>query len=136
MRQRTKTVVLGSWAVMAYFQDEPAAERIQEIFLSAHEKGSLLLMSVINVGEVWYTYARRSTEAVATERVSQLQTAGVRFIEADWGLTLEAARIKSKHAIAYADCFAAALAKQQSASVVTGDPEFKKVEKDIAIMWV
>ena len=136
MPGRTNTVVLDSWAIMAYFQDEPAAEAVQKIFLDAHEKGGRLLMSLINVGEIWYTYSRRSSEAIAAERVSQLKTAGVQFIVADWDLTVEAARIKSKHAIAYADCFAAALAKQQSAPVVTGDPEFKKIDKEIAVIWV
>ncbi len=136
MPQRIKTVVLDSWAIMAYFQDEPAAGRVQKILLDAHENDTRLLMSLINAGEIWYTYARRSSETVADERISQLKTAGVEFIEADWDLTLEAARIKSKRAIAYADCFAAALAKKQAAPVVTGDPEFKKVEKEIAVIWV
>jgi ribonuclease VapC len=38
--------------------------------------------------------------------------------------------------IAYADCFAAALALQQNATLVTGDPEFKHLENQITIHWV
>ena len=136
MSHPVKPVVLDSWAIMAYFQDEAAAEAVQNIFLAAQEQDTPLLMSIINVGEIWYNYARRTTEQVADERVSQLKQAGVQFVEVDWDLTLEASRIKSKHAIAYADCFAAALAKQQGAAVVTGDPEFKKVERQITIIWV
>ena len=38
--------------------------------------------------------------------------------------------------MSYADCFSAALAKQQNAELVTGDPEFKAVEKEIKINWL
>jgi predicted nucleic acid-binding protein len=38
--------------------------------------------------------------------------------------------------MSYADCFAAALSKQKGAELITGDPEFKAVEKDIKIHWL
>ena len=38
--------------------------------------------------------------------------------------------------MAYADCFAAALAKLHNAELVTGDPEFREVERDIRIGWL
>ena len=38
--------------------------------------------------------------------------------------------------MSYADCYAAALAKNKQASLVTGDPEFKQVAKDIKIHWI
>ena len=66
----------------------------------------------------------------------QFQRDGVRFqYPADWQLTREAAGFKAKHKMSYADCFAAALAKQKKAHLVTGDREFKQVEQDIQIIW-
>jgi len=38
--------------------------------------------------------------------------------------------------MSFADCFAAALAKQNKAHLVTGDREFKQVEGEIAISWL
>jgi hypothetical protein len=35
--------------------------------------------------------------------------------------------------MSFADCFAAALAKQKRATLLTGDLEFKQVEKEITI---
>jgi predicted nucleic acid-binding protein len=35
-----------------------------------------------------------------------------------------------------ADAFAVALAKEKKAQLVTGDPEFKAVEKEIRIQWL
>jgi hypothetical protein len=37
---------------------------------------------------------------------------------------------------ACADCFAAALAKIRKVELVTGDPEFKELEKEIKIVWL
>jgi predicted nucleic acid-binding protein len=41
------------------------------------------------------------------------------------GQEKHAARVKAKHKISYADCFAAALAKIRKGEVITGDREFK-----------
>jgi len=51
-------------------------------------------------------------------------------------LTIEAAKLKAKYPVAYADCFAAALALKKNIKLVTGDPEFKKLERDVRIEWI
>lgn len=43
----------------------------------------------------------------------------------------EAACIKAFKKMLYTDCFSTALAKMAKGELVTGDPEFKQVEKDI-----
>ncbi|MBP9665121.1 MAG: PIN domain-containing protein [Pyrinomonadaceae bacterium] len=47
-----------------------------------------------------------------------------------------AAGYKAGGGISYADCFAAALAKQTNATLITGDREFKKLESEITIEWL
>jgi ribonuclease VapC len=133
---KTKAFVLDSWAVIAYLEDEPSAEKIDEIIGGAHESGTPLLITVINAGEVWYTVAREVSTEAADQSFKDIADLGINIIEADWNLTLQAARFKAKSRIAYADCFAAALAKREGAPLVTGDLEFKRVERDIPIIWV
>jgi class 3 adenylate cyclase len=48
----------------------------------------------------------------------------------------EAAKIKAQHSISYADCFVVATAIREKASIITGDPDFKHVEKIVAIDWL
>jgi ribonuclease VapC len=136
MAGHSKAVILDSWAVLAYFQNEPAAEPVQKILLVSQDNGTRLVMTVINAGEVWYNYARRASTEVANERIQQLRMTGIEFIEADWDLTKEAARFKSRYPIAYADCFAAALAKREGGRLVTGDPEFRRLDKEISVTWI
>ena len=49
---------------------------------------------------------------------------------------LSAARIKGKFPISYADAFAVALAQEMSATLITGDPEFKRVQSLVKIIWL
>ena len=60
----------------------------------------------------------------------------IQLVVADKELACEAAKLKGKHQIAYADRFAAALARRVKAPVVTGDPEFKKLTREISIQWI
>jgi predicted nucleic acid-binding protein len=65
-----------------------------------------------------------------------LRQLGIGFTDADWDLTHQAAGFKSKHKMSFADCFAAALAKQKKAHLITGDQEFKQVEPDVMVHWL
>jgi hypothetical protein len=38
--------------------------------------------------------------------------------------------------MAYADCFAVALARLKRAELYTGDPGFRVVEKEIKVVWL
>jgi len=51
-------------------------------------------------------------------------------------LVMRAAYLKAQYPISYADAFAAALAEQEKAILVTGDPDFKRLEKTIKIQWL
>lgn len=93
-------------------------------------------MCVVNLGEVWYHFARLQSELVADEALADIQHLGVEIVTADWALTRQAALYKARGGLSYADCFAAALAKAWNAPLVTGDVEFKRVEKEIKIQWL
>jgi len=128
--------VLDSWALLCYLGQEPGFEKMIELFEKAVESSKPLLMCVINWGEVYYQVARRFGDQKAQEIEQLIQTLPIMVVEADKDLTREAARIKVTKRMAYADCFAAALARLKKGELYTGDPEFKAVEKDIKVMWL
>jgi ribonuclease VapC len=122
---------------MALFEgQEPAAGAMERLLLEAHDAGTPLLMTTVNLGEIWYSSARAKSEAVAEERVSDVRKLGVEVVAADWPLAREAARYKSKGGISYADCFALSLAKSRRGDLVTGDREFKPFAGDVRILWL
>ena len=136
MAKKAKAYVLDSWAVIAYLEDEPSAEQIEELIATAHEEQNPIYMSVVNVGEVWYTLAREVSEEEANTGIKMLSDLRIQFENVDWELTQEAARFKSQNKMSYADAFAAALAKVKKAELVTGDNEFKPLDGEIKILWV
>ncbi|HEY5573066.1 MAG TPA: type II toxin-antitoxin system VapC family toxin [Anaerolineales bacterium] len=128
--------VLDSWAIVAFLEEEPAAERVEEIIISSLDSNKHLLISVINMGEVWYSIARAHSSREADNAVRKVISAGLEMVAADWEMTLQAARIKARYKLAYADCFAAALALSRDAELVTGDPEFRQLKNELNIVWL
>jgi len=136
MTRKAKALVMDTWAIIAYLEDEPSAQQIADLIASAHEEEIPIYMTVVNVGEVWYNIAREISEDDANSSVKELHDLRIQFVDVDWELTLEAARFKSQNKMSYADCYAAALAKAKKADLVTGDKEFKALEDQIKIQWV
>jgi len=136
MSRKPKAYVLDSWAVLAYLEDESSGQKVADMIGDAHENGIPLLMSVVNAGEVWYILAREVSEAEADKAVGGLRQLGVEFIDANWELAHLAGMFKAKHRMSFADCFAAALAREHKAELVTGDKEFQQVQNDIRISWL
>lgn len=136
MARKPKGFVLDSWAVLAYLGDEAASQEAAELIAKAHEVRTPMYMSSVNAGEVWYVVAREISEADADKAIADLIRLGIEFIDADWPLTRTAAAFKANRRMSYADCFAAALARERRCELVTGDNEFKQVESEISIRWL
>lgn len=136
MPRKPQAIVLDTWAVLAYLQEEPSGRKVAEIIALAHEDQTPLLMSVLNAGKVWYIMARKTSDSEADQSISDLRELGIEFVDCDWKLTREAAALKSKHRISYADAHAATLAKLRKAELVTGDKEFAALAGDIKIHWL
>ncbi len=136
MSRKPKALVLDSWSVIAYLEDEPSGQLVADWIASAHDEEIPIYMTVVNAGEVWYIIAREISEEEANGSIKELRELRIQFVYVDWELTQEAARFKSRHKMSYADCYAAALANSRKADLVTGDAEFKAVEDQIKIQWV
>ena len=128
--------VLDSYALMAFFEDESGADLVRELILKAEENKVNLLMSVVNLGEVWYSIARTNSPEVADQYIGEVRGMAIEIVDVDWQLTRQAAAFKVNGNISYGDCFAAALAKNRKAELVTGDKEFKSLDGEIKIYWL
>ncbi|HLX79890.1 MAG TPA: type II toxin-antitoxin system VapC family toxin [Burkholderiales bacterium] len=136
MARKPKALVFDSWAVLAYLGDEASSQEVADLIAGAHENRIPMYMSTINAGEVWYILAREISESDADKAVADLVRLGIELIDANWSLTRIAGGFKARHRMSYADCFAAALAKERKADLLTGDKEFKQIEGDVSIHWL
>lgn len=128
--------ILDSWALLAFFKGEDAADTVEALIHKAAAEKARLLLCVVNWGEIYYGMWRAGGRAAADEVAADLSGMPVELVDADLHLTKQAAIYKATHKMSYADAFAAALAKIKNAELVTGDPEFKQVEKEIKITWL
>lgn len=128
--------VLDSYSLLAYIEGEAGAEQMIEIFRVARDSGRSLFLSVVNWGEVYYITMREAGHERADEVAHLISTLPIQIVPADLDLTRQAAELKSKHRMSYADCLAAALAKSRKAELVTGDRDFRQVEGEVKILWL
>jgi ribonuclease VapC len=131
-----RSVVLDSFALLAYLQDEAGAEPVQRMLRLAENSEATVAMSLVNLGEVLYSVQRTLGLSGRDAALSVIDQLPILVTAPDRAQTLKAAELKAEHPIAYAGCFAAALALAREAHLVTGDAEFRLIERDVAIEWI
>jgi predicted nucleic acid-binding protein len=128
--------VLDSFALIAYFRDEPGAEAIEQLLVSASKRDSSLHMTDVNYAEVKYSIVKKDGAAAWAKAAKVLEGLPIDFHSTTRALADTAADFKARFKLSLADAFAAALAKENKAELVTGDTEFKPLEGEIKIHWM
>ncbi len=131
-----KTRVIDSWAILEWMAGrDPARGVVRELFSEADRGAVTLLMSAINAGEVYYSLQKSRNPALAESwrESSRTLPATIEVPTAEdiWN----AAALKGRFPIAYADAFAGALAQKYKCPLVTGDPELRSVDQ-LEIDWI
>lgn len=129
-------VVLDTWALLAYLDDEPAAQQVRQVLRSARRKQAVVLLSLIAYGECLYVIEREQGFHQAQRAVGIIDQLALRVMPVDRPLVFEAAHVKARYPVSYADAFSVALARRNHGRVMTGDPEFKAVESEIRVHWL
>jgi predicted nucleic acid-binding protein len=130
--------VLDSWALLAFFEDQPAADIVRDLLHQAAAGKHHLLLTAVNWGEIFYSTMRGASEEAAQSIADEISTLPIEIIglSSELNLTKQAAIFKARHHLPYANCFAAALAQLKQGALITGDLSFKPLEKQITIEWL
>jgi ribonuclease VapC len=135
-KSKSNNIILDSFALLAYFGDEKGRNYIETLLKDGLRKKCFLYTTVINLGEVMYIIERERGLPEAQLVLSKIKELPIEIVVVGENLTLGAAHIKANYSIAYADCIAASLTLAKNAIIVTGDPEFKKIEEVVNIYWL
>jgi predicted nucleic acid-binding protein len=128
--------ILDANAAIRYFMPEPSdpgAEKVDRVIEDAKSGRSAIWMSVVNLGEVFYILLRRLRDDEALKYVNILRQAAI-IHTPDVDHAISAARLKHGYKLGYADSFAAALAIEKGATLVSADPVFEKLERKLKWM--
>lgn len=93
-------------------------------------------MTEVDCAEVKAIVLRKDGAASWAEVARNLPILPIEVHPAHRELADLAADLKSRFSLSLAHAFAAVLAKKLKADLVTGDGEFKAVEKEIRIQWL
>ena len=128
--------VLDAFAIVAYLRQEKGGEAVRNLLIRAQNREVTLAFCLVNYGEVLYLAEREGGLKAATEVIRVVEQLPLQVIPVDRELTFAAAHVKACHPISFADAFVVALAQKLDATVVTGDPDFRKVEGRISVEWL
>lgn len=130
-----KRVVLDSSALLTLFHNRSGAEKVEEIIQLAVDGKRELFLCVVNWGEIYYSVWRDKGPGFAQHMLAKIAQLPIALVPADTELTRRAAELKANHKLPYADCFAAALASNRKAPLLTSDSDFAHLEKKLDILW-
>jgi len=128
--------IFDSYALLKLFQKEKGYERIIRLLEDIKKTGAVKCINVINLGEIIYSTKREFGDQKKLEALANIERLHFTVLPASNKLVFQAAEYKAQYSISYADCFVLASAMEQKAAIITGDPEFKKVEHLAEIIWI
>lgn len=121
----TAPKVVDAWAMIAWLLDQAAAPLFDSLVQKADVGHLRLLMSWMNVGEVYYIISKRHGPERAKEFLNRLPSLPIRLVLPDEDGILAAAKVKAAYPVSFGDAFAISLAQSEKASVITGDDEIR-----------
>ena len=138
-RAKPETKVLDAWVVMGRLKDqESAATTMEALWQRARTREVSLILHSINLGEVYYLTAKAKGTHTAEMVLDDLRFRRLQIWPVSDEMVLDAARLKARFAISYADSFAVLTARILEAPLVTGDPELRPVERagEVELDWI
>ena len=127
--------VFDSHALLKFFQKEKGYERVLHLLGEIRRTGAAKYINAINLGEIIYTTKKEFGDQKRLEVLAHLERLEFRILPVPNHLIFQAAEYKAQFPISFADCFALASAVEHKAAIVTGDPDFKRVQHMVEILW-
>lgn len=133
-KRKSEAYILDAYALLAFLEAEDGGEIVRDLLATP---GNRFYISAVNLGEVYYIVLRERGGEAAARVEGELKLApNIRIEAANWERAKMAAKLKARGGISYADCFAAALAMEKNAPLLTGDPEFEQVSDAVQVIWL
>jgi len=128
--------IFDSHALLKFFQKENGYEKVTQLLEEIRKTGEAKYINAINLGEIIYSTKKEFGDQKKLEVLANIERLNFTILSIPNNLIIRAAEYKAQYSLSYADCFALASAVEHKAILVTGDPEFKKVEHLVDIVWI
>jgi predicted nucleic acid-binding protein len=131
-----KTYVFDASALFAYLQKKAGAPKVNELLKDAVRGSAQVLMSAVNYGEVYGRILRDYGPDQALATMHAVNPLPIEVVDATPERAFQAAGIKAQYKVYYVDSFAAALAIEHKATLVTSDSDFRRLGHSFPVVWL
>lgn len=129
--------MLDAFALIGYYLNEPRVNAaVSDLFVRSARDEVVISMCVVNIAETLYRVQRRRGVRAFEQTAESFLDLPLHPVAVDLELSIEAARLKAVTPISLAYCYAAALAMQLDATLVTADADFRRFAPGLAIEWL
>lgn len=130
--------VLDSSTLIAFFEDAPAADAVEELIHQALQEKHRLYLSVICWAEVYSSTMKQVSQDAADDRAADIATLPIEIVAVadDLRLSRMAAALKTQFSLSLSAAYTAALTKDKKAELVTSNPEFRSMTKELKIRLI
>ena len=128
--------LLDAYGLLLFLQKEGPYQIIKTRFRDAQDNGNPILINEMSVGEIFHVTAHVHSIEKAEAFLPLLEVLPLETISNNLENVLQAARIKAQYALGYISALVTVTAERENAVLLTGDPEFHKVEEVIDIQWL
>lgn len=131
-----KTYVFDASALFAFLRARPGAAKVDDLLKEARRARAKVLMSAVNYGEVYGLILREFGQEQALTAMHAVSPLPVELVDVTPQRACQAANLKARYKLYYVDSFAAALAMEQKATLVTSDSDFRKLGHVFPVVWL
>lgn len=128
--------MLDASALWIFLQRKPAAAKVLHLLTEAMRGRADVLMSSVNFGEAYGLVVREQGLDRARHTVAALRPSPIRFTDASLQQCMHSAEIKLMYKLHYSDSFAAAVAIENKATLVTSDSDFRRLGHNFPVLWL
>jgi len=128
--------ILDAGSMLAYLNNENGAETIGKILERGGRKEAKVFITAMDLAEIFHIVLKKEGRDKALKTILLIKNLPVECIGLDESLLMLAGEIRVQFPLSLGDALVAAVAKTRKAKVITGDRDFRGMEKEIECVWI
>ena len=128
--------IIEACAMLAYLNNEDGSTIIEEILQRGQRQEAEIFITAMDLAEICHIIRNEEGKERALKVMVLVKTLPVQLVVLDESLIMTVGEIRMKYPLTLGDALVAAVAKSRGAKIITGDHDFKKLEKELDIIWI
>jgi len=128
--------VLDTCAMLAYLNNENGSALIEEMLKKAQKRDAVIFLTSMDLAEIYHIVLKEEGRDKALKTMVLVRNLPIESVGLDEQLLMAAGEIRVQCPLSLGDALVVAVAKAKGAKIVTGDRDFKSVEKEVEVVWV